>query len=176
LKLSGGRSGGARRCRFSNPHQRSWWARCKSRTGSDPKTVVQRSGRFGSGNSLLGRYENHEDGCFVRYFGGRFDFSGFQISLLSVRAMPEAAVTLRGTDMVSVRIRLSAMSHAQLWIADSCSVPSAASRAIPQFSTYAILCDSYLGSVPTGRRRAPTTNPEYPPFWKLSAAPIPPVI
>jgi len=69
------------------------------------------------------------------------------VSLL-VRVMPQAVVTMQGPDIVGVTIRLSAMSQAQLWIAASCSVPSAAGRTIAQSGTYVFPVSTLSG---TGR-------------------------
>jgi hypothetical protein len=57
---------------------------------------------------------------------------------LTIRVAPEALVTMEGTETVSVKIRLSAKSQAQLWIADSCSAPPGASQTIAQSGSYTI--------------------------------------
>jgi len=65
---------------------------------------------------------------------------------LWVRVIPDALVTAQGSDMVGVKIRLSAIAQAQLWIADSCTVASPASRPIPESGTYAIPISTLPGT------------------------------
>jgi hypothetical protein len=59
-------------------------------------------------------------------------------SIITVRVVPEVAISVKGMESVGVRIRLSPMAKAQLWIGDNCSNPPAASHIIGQSGTYEV--------------------------------------
>jgi hypothetical protein len=65
---------------------------------------------------------------------------------VSVKIVPEVAVSLQGADSVSVKIRLSEMGKAQLWIADSCSMPLAGSKTIEKSGTFEIPLSTLPGA------------------------------
>jgi hypothetical protein len=65
-------------------------------------------------------------------------FADSRPTTISVVVLPAAVISMRDSDTVNVQIRSSSGSGAQLWIADSCSVPGPASMAISQSGTYAI--------------------------------------
>jgi hypothetical protein len=66
---------------------------------------------------------------------------------LSVRIMPQVVLSMQG-EVVAVRIRLSDMGKAEVWMADSCAIPLADSKIIARSGTYEIALSTLSG---TGR-------------------------
>jgi hypothetical protein len=67
-------------------------------------------------------------------------------STMTVRVVPEVLVSVRGTESVSVRIRLSDSARARMWIGDNCSIPPADSHTIGKSGEYEIPIEVLPGS------------------------------
>src|SRR5579863_598109 len=72
----------------------------------------------------------------------------YKATTISVRYAPAAEVSVRGTDSVGLRIRLSQGSKAQVWIADNCFTPQASGFIVGQSGEYSISLSTIPG---TGR-------------------------
>ncbi|HEY2014074.1 MAG TPA: hypothetical protein VGH38_11275 [Bryobacteraceae bacterium] len=65
---------------------------------------------------------------------------------LVVRVAPELAVSQEGADSIGIKIRLSELARAQLWIADNCSTPLPDSSTISHSGEYRIPISTLPGS------------------------------
>ena len=65
---------------------------------------------------------------------------------ISVRVVPEVLISVNGTESVGVKIRLSEIGKAQVWIGDNCSSPLADSTTIEHSGVYQIPLATLPGS------------------------------